>query len=116
LTGLKRRKLQRLIKLNSQITRRNAYLCTTFQTEPEFIKKNLRAEADHDYTASEIALLALHAVMRPGKSLLTWKTLKLNSTGFSLIQEATVSVQWDVIKLTVNSDLTLTARPFQKMI
>jgi DNA-directed RNA polymerase subunit beta len=45
----------------------DAYLCTTFQIEPEFIKKNLRVDEGHDYSDSELALLALHALMRPGE-------------------------------------------------
>ncbi|MCL1864434.1 MAG: DNA-directed RNA polymerase subunit beta [Spirochaetes bacterium] len=45
----------------------DAYLSTTFQVEPEFIKKNLRVDDAHGYKNSELALLALHAVMRPGE-------------------------------------------------
>ena len=45
----------------------DAYLSTTFQVEPEFIKKNIRVDEGHDYTSSELALLGLHAVMRPGE-------------------------------------------------
>lgn len=45
----------------------DAYLSTTFAVESDFIKKNLKLEEDHDYTISEVAILALHAVMRPGE-------------------------------------------------
>jgi len=64
---LKEEKVTEVELIEFPNNKEDAYLCTTFQTEPEFIKKNLRVEADHDYTASEIALLALHAVMRPGE-------------------------------------------------
>lgn len=45
----------------------DAYLSTTFAVESDFIKKNLKLDEDHDYTIAEVALLALHAVMRPGE-------------------------------------------------
>ncbi len=45
----------------------DAYLSQTLTVEPEFIKKNLRVDEDHDFTGSELALLTIHAIMRPGE-------------------------------------------------
>jgi DNA-directed RNA polymerase subunit beta len=45
----------------------DAFLSNTIAFESDFIKKNLKVEADHDFTNSELALLAIHAIMRPGE-------------------------------------------------
>ena len=45
----------------------DAFLSSTLEFEKDFIKKNLKVEADHDYTSTEIALLTIHAIMRPGE-------------------------------------------------
>ena len=35
--------------------------------EKEFIKKNLKVDGSEGYSTSELALLAIHAIMRPGE-------------------------------------------------
>ena len=45
----------------------DSYLSTTLEVEKEFIKKNLKIGADHEYKNSELALLAIHTIMRPGE-------------------------------------------------
>ena len=45
----------------------DSFLSNTLAFEMEFIKKNLKVEADHQFTNSELALLAIHAIMRPGE-------------------------------------------------
>jgi len=45
----------------------DSYLSTTFELERDFVKKNLKLDPEHDYTNSEISLLTLHAIMRPGE-------------------------------------------------
>ncbi len=53
--------------INFPNNKEDAYLSTTFAVEPDFIKKNLKLEEDHDFTNSELALLALHSILRPGE-------------------------------------------------
>ena len=64
---LKEEKVSDIELIEFPNNKEDAYLSTTFQVEPEFIKKNLRVDEGHDYTSSELALLGLHAVMRPGE-------------------------------------------------
>jgi len=45
----------------------DAYLSSTFEMEVDFIKKNLRLDPDTEYLNSEVALLAIHSLMRPGE-------------------------------------------------
>ncbi len=45
----------------------DSFLSETFSFENDFIKKNLKIDEDHTYTNSELALLAIHAIMRPGE-------------------------------------------------
>ncbi len=45
----------------------DSFLNATLEAETEFIKKNLKMDEDNEYRKSEIALLALHALMRPGE-------------------------------------------------
>jgi DNA-directed RNA polymerase subunit beta len=45
----------------------DSYLSMTLEMEKEFIKKNLKVDGSEGYSASELSLLAIHAVMRPGE-------------------------------------------------
>ncbi len=45
----------------------DSYLRATLEYEGEFIKKNLKVESDHDFKKSELAILTIHALMRPGE-------------------------------------------------
>jgi DNA-directed RNA polymerase subunit beta len=45
----------------------DSYLSNTLDYEVEFIKKNLKVDPENDYTPSELALLTIHAIMRPGE-------------------------------------------------
>jgi len=45
----------------------DSFLSTTLEVEKEFIKKNLRIGPDQQYKNSELALLAIHSIMRPGE-------------------------------------------------
>ncbi len=45
----------------------DSFLSTTLEAETDFIKKNLKIDEEHEYKTSEISLLALHALMRPGE-------------------------------------------------
>jgi DNA-directed RNA polymerase subunit beta len=64
---LKEEKVSDLELIDFPNNKEDAYLSTTFQVEPEFIKKNLRLEDGHEYSNSDLALLALHSVLRPGE-------------------------------------------------
>ncbi len=45
----------------------DSFLSETLGFENDFIKKNLKIDEDHSYKNSELALLAIHAIMRPGE-------------------------------------------------
>jgi len=45
----------------------DSYLSATLEAEVEFIKKNLKINAEENYTNSELALLTVHSIMRPGE-------------------------------------------------
>jgi DNA-directed RNA polymerase subunit beta len=64
---LKEEKVSEVELIDFPNKKEDAYLSTTFTVESDFIKKNLKIDEDHDYSTSELALLALHAVMRPGE-------------------------------------------------
>ncbi len=64
---LKEEKVTEVELIDFPNKKEDAYLSTTFAVESDYIKKNLKVDEDHDFTASELALLALHAVMRPGE-------------------------------------------------
>ncbi|MCL2156156.1 MAG: DNA-directed RNA polymerase subunit beta, partial [Leptospirales bacterium] len=64
---LKEEKVTEVELIEFPNNKEDAYLSTTFQVEPEFTKKNFRVEEGHGYKNSELALLTLHAVMRPGE-------------------------------------------------
>lgn len=64
---LKEEKVTEVELIDFPNKKEDAYLSTTFAVESDYIKKNLKVDEAHDFTASELALLALHAVMRPGE-------------------------------------------------
>jgi DNA-directed RNA polymerase subunit beta len=64
---LKEEKVSEVQLIDFPNKKEDAYLSITFTVESDFIKKNLKIDEDHDYSTSELALLALHAVMRPGE-------------------------------------------------
>ncbi|MBP9043763.1 MAG: DNA-directed RNA polymerase subunit beta [Spirochaetes bacterium ADurb.Bin218] len=64
---LKEEKVSEVELIDFPNNKEDAYLCTTFQSEGEFIKKSLKLDPSHDYSVSEIALLAIHSVVRPGE-------------------------------------------------
>ena len=45
----------------------DSYLSATLEMEKEFIKKNLKVDGSEGYSSSELSLLAIHAIMRPGE-------------------------------------------------
>ncbi len=45
----------------------DSFLSVTLDAEADFIKKNLKINEDHGYSNSEVALLTIHALMRPGE-------------------------------------------------
>ena len=45
----------------------DAYLSSTLDVEKEFIKKSIKVKPEDEYKASELALMAIHTLMRPGE-------------------------------------------------
>ncbi|HOO70447.1 MAG TPA: DNA-directed RNA polymerase subunit beta [Spirochaetota bacterium] len=45
----------------------DSYLSATLEMEKEFIKKNLKVDESEGYKSSDLSLLAIHAIMRPGE-------------------------------------------------
>ncbi len=45
----------------------DSFLSETFNFESDFIKKNLKIDPETTYTGTELALLTIHAIMRPGE-------------------------------------------------
>ncbi|MBN1531399.1 MAG: DNA-directed RNA polymerase subunit beta [Spirochaetes bacterium] len=45
----------------------DSYLSTTLDVEKEFIKKSIKVKPEDEFKASELALMAIHSIMRPGE-------------------------------------------------
>jgi DNA-directed RNA polymerase subunit beta len=64
---LKEEKVHDVVIIEFPNNKEDSYLSTTLEVEKEFIKKNLRIGPDHEYKNSELAILAIHTIMRPGE-------------------------------------------------
>ncbi len=64
---LKEEKVHEVVIIEFPNNKEDSYLSTTLEVEKEFIKKNLRIGPEHEYKNSELAILAIHTIMRPGE-------------------------------------------------
>ena len=64
---IKEDKIKEVVLIEFPNNKDDAYLSQTLDIEAEFIKKNLKLKEEDVYTPSELALLTIHAIMRPGE-------------------------------------------------
>ncbi|MCP4137149.1 MAG: DNA-directed RNA polymerase subunit beta [bacterium] len=64
---LKEEKIKEVECIDFPNNKEDSFLSSTMELEVDFIKKNLRIDPDHEFSNSEIAILTIHAIMRPGE-------------------------------------------------
>jgi len=64
---LKEEKVKEVEVIDFPNNKEDSFLSSTMEFENDFIKKNLKIEAGHEFSNSELALLTIHAIMRPGE-------------------------------------------------
>jgi len=64
---LKEEKIEEAVIIEFPNNKDDAFLSNTLAYETDFIKKNIKTDPEHRFSNSEMALLALHNVLRPGE-------------------------------------------------
>jgi len=64
---IKEEKVSEIEVIDFPNNKEDSYLSNTLDFEVEFIKKNLKIDPENDYSPAELALLTIHAIMRPGE-------------------------------------------------
>jgi len=64
---LREEKVEEVVIIEFPNNKDDAFLSNTFGYENDFIKKNIKTDSEHRFSNSELALLALHNVLRPGE-------------------------------------------------
>ncbi|MCL2026518.1 MAG: DNA-directed RNA polymerase subunit beta, partial [Leptospirales bacterium] len=64
---LKEEKVDEAVIIEFPNNKDDAFLSNTLTYENDFIKKNIKVDPEHRFSNSELALLALHNILRPGE-------------------------------------------------
>ncbi|MCU0846591.1 MAG: DNA-directed RNA polymerase subunit beta [Spirochaetes bacterium] len=64
---IREEKIKEIEAIEFPNNKEDAYFATTLEVEKEFIKKTLKLDPEHQHKESEVALLTIHAIMRPGE-------------------------------------------------
>ncbi|MDR3237664.1 MAG: DNA-directed RNA polymerase subunit beta [Spirochaetia bacterium] len=64
---LKEEKIDEVVVIEFPNNKDDAFLANTLAFDNDFIRKNVKADPEHEFSNSELALLALHNILRPGE-------------------------------------------------